>query len=142
MRALKLKVGGGPIGCELSQAFSRLGSTVTQIAPKLLSSEEPEVARAMEQVFETEGVQRIKSTVASVSPGAGESHVAICSDGSRVEGDVILVAVGRAPNVDIKGLKDVGVKLNSMKGIDVDSTLRTAVKRIYAAGDCTGDAQL
>jgi len=137
-------VGGGPIGCELAQAFARLGSTVTQIATTLLPNEEPEVSSTLEEVFASEGVKRVKGNLVNVER-KGDGHLAMCTcdDGTSVaiEGDTILVAVGRTPNIKGFGLEDLGVQFSSTGGIETDSTLQTAVKGIYAAGDCTGDKQ-
>lgn len=142
-------VGGGPIGCELAQAFARLGSQVTQIASSLLPNDEPEAGQVMENVFEREGIKRVKGRLQSVrTDGSFDSgkHIATCSfsDGATetVEGDILLVAVGRAPNVSNMGLESVGVSIDQNgKGIIVDEKLRTSVKNIYAAGDCTGVRQ-
>ena len=137
-------IGGGPIGCELAQAFARLGSTVTQIATKLVSNEEPEASETLEEVFEAEGVKRVKGTLVNVQ-GNGGGHIALCTcdDGTSVtiEGDSILVAVGRVPNVKGFGLEELGIRFTSTGGIETDKTLQTSVKGIYAAGDCTGDKQ-
>lgn len=137
-------VGGGPIGCELAQAFARLGSTVTQIATKLVDKEEPEASETLEEVFASEGIKRVKGTLVKVER-KGDGHVAMCTgdDGTSVvvEGDVILVAVGRIPNVKGFGLEELGVRFTATGGIETDKTLQTAVKGVYAAGDCTGDKQ-
>jgi len=104
----------------------------------------------MENVFEREGIKRVKGRLQSVrTDGSFDSgkHIATCSfsDGATetVEGDILLVAVGRAPNVSNMGLESVGVSIDQNgKGIIVDEKLRTSVKNIYAAGDCTGVRQL
>jgi pyruvate/2-oxoglutarate dehydrogenase complex dihydrolipoamide dehydrogenase (E3) component len=140
-------VGGGPIGCEFAQAFARLGSTVTQIASKLVDKEEPEASDTLEEVFASEGIRRVKGTLVQVERNGGNDggHVAMCTgdDGTSVvvEGDILLVAVGRMPNVKGFGLEPLGVRFTATGGIETDKTLQTAVKGIYAAGDCTGDQQ-
>jgi len=138
-------VGGGPIGCELAQTFARLGSDVTQIAKTLVPQEEPEASRILEEVFKAEGINIVKGSASSVEVDGESGHIATCtlSDGTTttVKGDVLLVATGRSPNVKNMGLEKVGIELNERGGIQVNKTLCTAVKSIYAAGDCTGDKQ-
>lgn len=135
-------VGGGPIGCELAQAFSRLGSKVTIIASKLLPKEEPEVGEILQKVFEDEGIQIVPGRLQEVSEsGRKGGHKAIVSGGEQVEGDVLLISVGRSPNVSKMGLETVGIEINEKGGIDVNDKLQTSCKGIYAAGDCTGDRQ-
>ena len=90
-------VGGGPIGCELGQAFARLGSTVTLIAKALVPGSEPEASEALRAALVADGVTIIGAHAASVTregadPGA---HQLTCSDGTVVHGDVLLTAVGR-----------------------------------------------
>lgn len=135
-------VGGGPIGCELAQAFSRLGSKVTVVASKLLPREEPEVGDILSEVFEEEGITIARGKLAEVSKsGKSGGHKASISSGTVVEGDVLLVSVGRSPNVKNMGLETVGIKIGAKGGIDVNEKLQTACKGVYAAGDCTGDRQ-
>lgn len=140
-------VGGGPIGCELSQAFARLGSQVTLVAQTLVPREEPEASETLESVFAKEGITRIKASLTSVKPSGkkGGGHEGICThhDGTTetISGDALLVAVGRAPNVQDFGLREIGVTFNDKGGIQVNDKLQTNVKNVYAAGDCTGDLQ-
>ena len=140
-------IGGGPIGCELAQAYSRLGAKVTVVASALLPREEPEVGQVMQRVFEAEGIKVTNSlveSVVSVSGGSGSGkapHTAICKDGQQVNGDLLLVAVGRTPVVNGMDLEALGVELNEKGGIKTDNQLLTSVKGLYAAGDCTGDRQ-
>ena len=138
-------VGGGPIGCELAQAFRRLGSEVTIIATKLLPREEPEVSEILEEIFADEGIVVSKGTVTEVEKdGSGHKAFYKRSDGSvgEVSGDTLLVSVGRHPNVKNMGLLEVGVEADDRRGIVVNDKLQTSVKGVYAAGDCTGDRQL
>ncbi len=138
-------VGGGPVGCELAQAFARLGSQVTLIAPTLLPAEDPQVSLTLEQVFASEGIQRVSGrAVSAASSASGSSHTIQVqrNDGSteQVVGDTLLLALGRVPRVE--GLAEAGIRLNAKGGIEVNSKLQTSVKHVYAAGDCTGDRQL
>ena len=127
----------------MSQAFARLGSKVTVIAPQLLPRGEPEVSKLLQQVFEEEGITIVKSRVESVEKNADGTHSATSSSGETVVGDMLLVATGRIPNTVGLGLERVGIEINSSTGgIQVDAKLQTTCKGIYAAGDCTGDQQL
>ncbi|KAL3941452.1 MAG: hypothetical protein SGBAC_004192 [Bacillariaceae sp.] len=135
-------VGGGPIGCELAQAFARLGSKVAIIASGLLPREEPKVGEVLKQVFVDEGIAVLEGKLKEVAKNGGDGgHKATLSSGVQVEGDVILVSTGRSPNVSKLGLKNVGIGTNAKGGIDVNDKLQTACKGVYAAGDCTGDRQ-
>jgi pyruvate/2-oxoglutarate dehydrogenase complex dihydrolipoamide dehydrogenase (E3) component len=129
-------IGGGAIGCELSQAFQRLGSAVTLIEgmPHLLIREEPETQALMERHLQAEGVViKVGEQVQRVE--AGHIHL---SNGQTVSADQILLAVGRKPNTDGLGLEQVG--LEAKKGIPVDAYGRTKLKHIWAVGDCSGGA--
>lgn len=129
-------VGGGPIGCELAQAFRRLGSMVTIIQhSRFLSREDPEASDLLAEVFEREGIEvLLHATVERVSVN-GELKSVYTNHGV-VEGDQILVGIGRVPNVEDLGLEAAGVAYDLRSGIQVDDRLRTANSHIYAAGDC------
>ncbi len=134
-------LGGGPIGCELAQAFLRLGSEVTLVArSEFLSKEDPEASALLAAVFEKEGLDVIThATVQRVEKiGEGLKRVVVEVDGQErmVEGDEILVGAGRAPNVEGLGLEEAGVEYDAKRGVHVNDCLQTACKNIYAAGDC------
>ncbi len=135
-------VGGGPIGCELAQACQRLGSRVTLVEAldRILPNDEPEAAETVLRSLRRDGVDlRLGAPVESVeSHGGGGVRVSVA--GQHVEGDALLVAVGRRANVDGLGLDAAGVA-HSRAGIAVDDYLRTGVRNIYAAGDCAGGFQ-
>ena len=134
-------VGGGPIGCELAQGFARLGSSVTLVAPSLLPGHEPEVAADLAAALAEDGVKHVASRAKAVS-GSATSHTVSCADGTSIDGTTLLVAVGRVPVVEGLGLEGLGVALSGKTGgILVDDKLRTNIKGVYAAGDCTGDQQ-
>jgi pyruvate/2-oxoglutarate dehydrogenase complex dihydrolipoamide dehydrogenase (E3) component len=135
-------LGGGPIGCELAQTFSRLGSKVILVQrSRLLSREDPEVSEFLKEIFEEEGIQlrlgwrprevikdgEIKAVLLH-HPDEGEEKIYF---------DEILVALGRKPNTEGLQLETGGVKVEAAK-IPVDSYLRTSTKHIYACGDVTG----
>ena len=139
-------IGGGPIGCELAQAFQRLGSEVTLIAPRLLPAEDVDASVVLERVFKSEGVRLVMDRVASVEASTADAssgasgHIAFTDSGEEVAGDVLLLATGREVVVDSLGLDNAGVEYSS-KGISINDKLCTTSKKIYAAGDCTGGPQ-
>lgn len=132
-------VGGGPLGMEISQAFQRLGSQVTIVAPRLLPHDDPAAAEVLQRVFEREGIQWIRGRAVSVNqepPG-----ISVTSDrGDITRGERLLVAAGRRPNVAGLALDRAGVT-HSDRGIPVDGRMRTNVPHIYAAGDVLGAEQ-
>ena len=113
-------VGAGPIGCELAQAFRRLGSSVTllEAAPRILLHDEPEAADLLSQHLVGEGVDlRVNAAVQRVWQGSDGIHLDLGSD--EVMGDDLLISVGRTPNVSGLNLDNVGVEYDS-KGIKVN----------------------
>ena len=136
-----LVVGAGPIGCELAQAFCRLGSGVTllEAAPRILLNDEPEAAELLSQHLVEDGVDlRLNATVQRVWKGPEGIHLDL--GGDQVVGEGLLLSVGRTPNVSGLDLDNAGVEYDS-KGIHVGRRLRTTQRRIYAAGDCAGGYQ-
>jgi pyruvate/2-oxoglutarate dehydrogenase complex dihydrolipoamide dehydrogenase (E3) component len=148
-------VGGGPIGCELAQALSRLGASVTIItgsSGRLLPGiDDAEVSEMMKEVFEEDEnitvLQGRLTKVESTSSEKSSSHVAFVEiitskESISVEGEAMLLSIGRKPNTEGLGLETLGIDLDPKTGgIAVDTTLKTTVDGIYAAGDCTGDKQ-
>ncbi len=128
-----LVIGAGPIGVELAQAYQRLGSQVTLIDIGLLPQEEPEVAEVLGQVFAREGLRFVKGLVKHVQQEGNEIVLTVNEQVYR--GDMLLVAVGRAPHVTGLDLEQAGVTY-SPQGIAVDKNLQTNIKHIYAIGDC------
>jgi pyruvate/2-oxoglutarate dehydrogenase complex dihydrolipoamide dehydrogenase (E3) component len=132
-------IGAGPIGCELAQAFRRFGSEVTVVSldPQLLPREDEDAAAILAGRFEREGViLRLGAKLLRVERREGAKRVVFLRDGREEEaaGDEILVAAGRAPNVEGLALENAGVAFGRA-GIEVDDRLRTTNRRIYAAGD-------
>ncbi|MGE0641588.1 MAG: mercuric reductase [Thermoanaerobaculia bacterium] len=132
-------VGGGPIGCELAQAFSRLGSHVTVIQnhAQFLPREDRDAAELLLQAFRKGGISvRLETRLERVETedGAKVLHLARNGAAERIVVDEILVAVGRLPNVESLGLEAAGVELGG-KGIRIDDHLRTTNRRIFAVGD-------
>jgi pyruvate/2-oxoglutarate dehydrogenase complex dihydrolipoamide dehydrogenase (E3) component len=136
-------VGGGPVGCELAQAFQRLGAQVTLVSdgPQLLPREDPEAAAIVQQALGRDGVRLILgATIAGVAREGGQKVLRCHAAGEAraVAADEILVGTGRVPNVEGLGLEAAGVRYGR-DGIVVDDRLRTTSPRIYAAGDvCLG----
>ncbi|ASP31185.1 pyridine nucleotide-disulfide oxidoreductase [Qipengyuania flava] len=133
-------LGGGPIGCELSQALARLGSRVTQVemAVRVLGREDDEVSALAQASLEASGVEVLTGhRAARVEPGRliadrDDSEVAI-------EFDVLIVAVGRAARLTGYGLEDIGI--DTTKTVVTDDFLATRFPNIYAAGDVAGPYQ-
>lgn len=131
-------IGGGPVGCEVAQAYQRLGAAVTIIAPRLLARDEPEASERLSQVFAVEGIRHLRARARAVRRENGRAVVE--TEQGTVSGDLLLVAVGRVPAVDGLGLARAGVRY-SERGIEVSAKLKTSARHIYAAGDCVGGAQ-
>lgn len=136
-------LGGGPIAVEMAQAFARLGSSVqvVQRSGQILSREDRDTADAVMALLAQEG---ITFHLGTRMLRAHRQNGMRCVDYEDADGSVVtlratnlLVALGRTPNVDRMGLKDIGVDC-SARGIAVDERLRTSQKHIYAAGDVTG----
>ena len=141
-----LVIGGGPLGCELAQAFERLGSKVTivQNMPLFLPHEERDAAQTLSEAFGRDGIEvRLNTTATDVRVEDGERVVDLVSDDyhSTIRVDAILTGVGRRPNVQGLALEAAGVAYDDDAGITVDDHLRTGNPRIYAAGDVCLEAK-
>ena len=138
-----LVVGAGPIGVELGQAFHRLGADVTiaQRSGHILTKEDAEVSEQMLQYLRTDGLTiRLNTNIAKIMQnGEGKRVTFNNSEGGNEEQvfDKILIAAGRAPNIEGLALDKIGVEVGR-RGIEVNSKLQTSVKNIYAAGDVIG----
>ncbi len=138
-------VGGGAVGCELAQAFARLGSQVTLVeaADRILPQEDADVSEVIAQRFADEGICLLVGRAAQAicqAIEAGAGFKIELSHGQNVEADELLVAVGRRPNTEGLGLAAAGIAATPA-GITVDRYLRTSQRGIYAAGDVTGGPQ-
>ncbi|MDB9311936.1 FAD-dependent oxidoreductase [Spirulina sp. CS-785/01] len=134
-------IGGGPIGCELGQAFHRLGSKVTIFSSRehILPKEDPEAAVVVEQQLESEGITILNHSRAErVEVVNGKKY--IYSGDQKIAVDEILVSSGRTPNVDSLNLEAAGVDYDK-KGIKVNQALQTTNSRIFACGDVIGGYQ-
>lgn len=137
-------LGGGPIGCELAQAFSRFGVTVTVIeaADRLLVKEEREASDVLAEVFARDGIDvRLGAKAVRVEHLADGSVRVRLEDGSTVEAQRLLVAVGRTPVTGGLELDAAGVRRDSGGFLATDDHLATNVRGIFAVGDVTGRLQ-
>jgi pyruvate/2-oxoglutarate dehydrogenase complex dihydrolipoamide dehydrogenase (E3) component len=136
-----LVVGAGPVGCEMAQAFRRLGASVTLVVSRdrVLPRDELAASRVLGEVLAAEGIELHYNSRAE-SVWQGDDGIHLVAGGVESVGDGLLVAAGRRPNVDGLGLQQAGVEY-SAKGIPVDDHLRTNQRHIYAAGDCVGSYQ-
>lgn len=136
-------IGGGPVGCELGQAFARLGSQVSilQRAERLLPKDEPEASSLLRSLFAREGIiVETRANVRQIKGHEGGKVVRFETPAGvhEIETDAILVAVGRSPHTTGLDLEAAGILYDAHKGITVDTRLRTSNPRIYAAGDVIG----
>ena len=150
-----LIVGGGAIGCELAQAFQRLGSQVTlvEMQAQLLPRDDQQVASFMQQCLESEGVRVLTNysaekfeshadhRLAELIPSS-ESSSESSSELVQMEFDRVLIAIGRTANTENLGLEALGIPLNANGTITTDDYLRTCYPNILACGDVVGPYQL
>jgi pyruvate/2-oxoglutarate dehydrogenase complex dihydrolipoamide dehydrogenase (E3) component len=130
-------LGAGPVGCELAQAFARLGTQVEVIEAqsRALQADEPEAASLVVAALRRDGVRfHFDARLTAVSRTAG-SRVLTFADGNRIETDEVLVAAGRRRNLESLGLERAGVRFDARAGIEVDRRLRTSAAGVFAVGD-------
>lgn len=141
-----LVLGGGPIGCELAQAFARLGSQVTLVhqGDRLLPKEDAEVSQLIAGIFATEEIRLIDSgEVESFYRDGFSSFAKIRSahGNEELEFDVVLFAVGRKANTESLGLEELGIVTTPNGAIEVNDFLQTSYPNIFACGDVAGPYQ-
>ena len=139
-------LGGGPIGCELAQAFSRHGAEVSlvEMAPRIMIREDEEVSQFANDKFESEGIHVLTDHRATRVEVNGDEKQLVCLHNDTeiiVPFDEILVAVGRAANTKGFGLEEVGVNITPRGTVEVDDYLRSSVPTIFACGDVAGPYQ-
>lgn len=139
-------LGGGPIGCELSQCFARFGSevSVVEMAPQILIREDEEIADFMNQRFQEEGMKLFLGHKAVRVEIRGDEKILHCEhDGDKVEipFDEILVAVGRTPRSEGFGLEKIDVPISNKRTIETDEYLSAGYPSVYACGDIVGPYQ-
>ena len=132
-------VGAGPLGCEMGQAFARLGSEVVLVArgPRILPREDAEAAEIVERRMEADGVRIVRDALAVGALARGDQRVVVVERGGATEeiaGDELLVALGRRPAVEGLGLESAGVSFDQ-DGVAIDDRLRTTNPRVFAIGD-------
>jgi pyruvate/2-oxoglutarate dehydrogenase complex dihydrolipoamide dehydrogenase (E3) component/uncharacterized membrane protein YdjX (TVP38/TMEM64 family) len=137
-------LGGGPIGCELAQAFGRLGSQVTQVemAPRIMIREDEEVSALAKAALETDGVAVLTGHKAlRCEAVGGEKMLIVEHEGTekRIPFDQLICAVGRVARLQGYGLEELGIPTN--KTIETNEYLQTLYPNIYAAGDVAGPYQ-
>lgn len=138
-------VGSGPVGCEMAQAFARLGSEVTLLSEldRILPREDPDASQIVGRAMAGDGVRPFhRCRVLRIHTRAAERIVQLESEGHsrEIAGDEILIAVGRIPNVEGLGLEAAGVDYGA-NGIAINDRLRTSNSRIFAIGDCCSQHQ-
>lgn len=137
-------LGGGYVGLELAQAMRRFGARVTLIEKnmQLASQEDPDVGRALLELFQSEGIDVLLNTTLRSVEGHSGQHVKVSVEdekGARtIEASDILVAVGRKPNTDGIGLEQAGIKLTTQGFVEVNERLETTSPNVWAMGDCAG----
>jgi pyruvate/2-oxoglutarate dehydrogenase complex dihydrolipoamide dehydrogenase (E3) component/uncharacterized membrane protein YdjX (TVP38/TMEM64 family) len=141
-----LVLGGGPIGCELAQAFARLGSQVTQVemAERLMAREDAEVSELIAARFRSEGIRVMTGHKAErfVIEGGEKLLIASHAGGElRIPFDVLLCAVGRVANTTGYGLEELGIPVTKARTVETDDYLQTLYPNILAAGDVAGPYQ-
>jgi pyruvate/2-oxoglutarate dehydrogenase complex dihydrolipoamide dehydrogenase (E3) component len=134
-----LILGGGPIGCELAQAYARLGSEVTLVesADRVLPAEPAFVGEMLTEALRLDGVEVLAGTTVERVESQGGQVVLVLDDDDRVSGDRLLVAVGKRPRTADLGLETLGISARDDGGLEVDDRGRVS-DHVWAAGDVTG----
>ena len=137
-------LGGGPIGCELAQAFARLGSAVTQVemAPRIMLREDEEVSELARRALQADGVEVLTGHKALRCEKDGDTKTLVVEhqgQEKRIEFDALLCAVGRVARLSGYGLEELGIPTH--KTVDTNEYLQTLYPNIYAAGDVAGPYQ-
>jgi dihydrolipoamide dehydrogenase len=134
-------VGGGVIGCEFASVFAELGSRVTavEMLDQLIPGEDRRAAAALQQSFRKAGIEtRLKTTVERLDTSSSDAVSLVLADGSTVESQLVLVAVGRSPVSRGLGYEDAGVTVDESGFVVADESQRTMADGVFAAGDVAG----
>ncbi|MGH8630832.1 MAG: FAD-dependent oxidoreductase [Burkholderiales bacterium] len=139
-------LGGGPIGCELTQCFARLGSKVTQVEmlPRIMIREDPEISAMVMQRFRDEGIDvRVNHKASRFVVESGKKTLICEHDGQevRIAFDEVLVAVGRVANTRGYGLEELGIGVTKARTVETNQFLQALYPNIYACGDVAGPFQ-
>ena len=140
-------LGGGPIGCELAQAFARFGSRVTlvEMLPRLLPREDLEISERLAQRFREEGIEVLTGHRAARCELQDGRKILVCEHAqgeTRIELDALLVALGRVANTEGYGLEALGIPTSAQRTIATNEFLQTLYPNIFACGDVAGPYQL
>jgi pyruvate/2-oxoglutarate dehydrogenase complex dihydrolipoamide dehydrogenase (E3) component len=130
-------LGGGPVGCELAQAFARLGTRVEliELQPRILPNDDVDAADLVVRALERDGVQLHLGARVTSASRPDRTRILELDGGQRIEADEILVAIGRARNLEELNLEAAGVHFDTKSRIEVNARLQTSESDIYAAGD-------
>ena len=139
-------LGGGPIGCELGQAFSRLGSSVTLVerGRRLLKKEDPDVSELLEKTLSEEGIEVLTGSRALRAEAGADTQHLVVEKGSEERAlpfDALLLSLGRVPRTSGYGLEELGISLGQDGTIETNGWLQTNFPNIYACGDVAGPYQ-
>ena len=136
-------IGGGAIGCEMAQGFTRLGTkcTIVQMDDFLIPNGDKETGDFLEGIFKKENIEVYNSKKIISVKKEGEKISLYSEDGLCIKSEKLLVAAGRKITLDALKLENIRIEFDK-RGIKVDSKYRTSVKNIYAVGDCNGGIML
>ncbi|MBW8770366.1 MAG: dihydrolipoyl dehydrogenase [Gemmatimonadetes bacterium] len=140
-------VGAGAVGCEFADVFSAFGSQVTlvEVMPNILPVEDADCSKEVERAFKKRKIDVLTGAkISNVKVAKDSVSMTIEAGGEKkdVKADVVLVAAGRAPNIEEIGLKEQGVQLTDRGFIKINETMETSVKGLYAIGDVAGPPML
>ena len=139
-------LGGGPIGCELTQCFARLGAQVTQVEmlPRIMVREDPEISEMVLQKFRSEGITVLTGHKAQRFAIENGEKVLYCEHAGgtlRIAFDAVLCAVGRIANTTGYGLEELGIPVTKARTVEVNEFMQTKYPNILACGDVAGPYQ-
>ena len=135
-------LGGGPIACELGQAFARLGADVTMVVrSRILPKETPAAVDIIRDSLKADGVTILEHSSISHATSPAEGHRLHLEDGTAVDADIVLLAAGRTPRTTGIGLEHVGVRLDDRGNVLTNEHMQTTNPLIWAAGDVTTHPQ-
>ncbi len=140
-------VGAGAVGCEFADVFNAFGTQVTlvEVAPNVLPVEDTDCSREVERSFKKRGIKVLTGAkIGNVKVGKSSVTMTIDAGGEKVqvEAEKVLVAAGRAPNIENIGLKETGVQITERGFVRIDKKMQTSAPGIYAIGDVAGQPML
>ena len=140
-------VGAGAVGCEFADVFAAFGSQVTlvEVMPTILPVEDADASKEVERAFKKRKIDVLTGAkISNVKVAKDSVAMTVESGGERkeVKSDIVLVAAGRAPNIEDIGLKELGVKLTERGFVQIDKTMKTSIAKVYAIGDVAGPPML